>query len=64
MTKNIALSIVVVVPLFGIGGLAGSSIRPQAQLLEPNAAVTIQPFEMHRAADIKKIPETEISNLF
>jgi hypothetical protein len=62
--KNITLSIVVLVPLVGIGGVVGSSMTNQTPRLEANPAVTIQPLEMHRATDMSKLPNQEISSLF
>jgi hypothetical protein len=64
MAKNITFSIVILVPLVGIGGWVGSSIGAQTVRLEPTPTVTIQPLEMHRATDMRKLPEQEISSLF
>jgi hypothetical protein len=64
MAKNITFSIVVLIPLVGIGGWVGSSIGAQTHRLEPIPTVTIQPLEMHRATDVRKLVDQEISSLF
>ncbi len=64
MAKNIMFSIVIVVPLVGIGGWVGSSIGAQIHRLESISTATIQPLEMHRATDVRKMADQEISSLF
>ncbi len=64
MLKNVTFSIAILVPLVGIGGWVGSSIGGQTHRVEPISPVTIQPLEMHRATDVRKLPDQEISCLF
>ncbi len=64
MAKNITFSIVILVPLVGIGGWIGSSIGAQTHRMEPTRTISIQPLEMHRAIDVRRLPNQEISSLF
>ncbi len=64
MFKNVTFSVVILVPLVGIGGWAVSSVGGQTHRIEPISSVTIQPLEMHRATEMRNLPDQEISSLF
>ncbi len=63
MLMNMTFSVVILIPLIGIGSWVGSSIGAQTRV-EPTPTVTIQPLEIHRATDVHKLVDQEISSLF
>jgi hypothetical protein len=64
MAKNITFSMLILVPLVGIGGSIGSSIGAQIRRREATSSVTIQPLEMHRATNIGKLMDRQMSSYF
>ncbi len=64
MTKNMSLSLVLLIPLAGIVGIVGSSRSSRPLPPEPNTAVTIKPLEMQQATDVSKLLPEDVSELF
>lgn len=64
MTKNMTLSLVLLIPLAGIGGIVGSSLGSRPLPPEPNTAVTIKPLEIHQATNVSKVLSEGVSDLF
>jgi uncharacterized membrane protein len=62
MSRSFFLSVVALVPLFGVGGVAGSwlySPRPAPAVASP---VSIDPFEIQLRIDVRKLPEQQIAD--
>jgi hypothetical protein len=64
MTKKVVLSVAVLIPVLAICGVLGFSMGTQENRAEAKTVSTIQPLDLHLAADLRKLPEQEISSLF
>ncbi len=64
MTKNVLLSMAALIPVLAICGVLGFSMGTHANRAEAKTVSTIQPLDLHLTADLRKLPDQEISSLY
>jgi hypothetical protein len=62
MSRNLLLSMAVVVPLLAVGGLTGTRRNSPPPAAVPTASIDV--YAMQTSIDVRTLPEQRISDLF
>jgi hypothetical protein len=62
MPRGALLSVIVLLPLVGIGGFVGASWSTHQ--IEPGSVPTVDPYALHLSVNASALPETRIEEPF